>query len=568
MGTSSTYDVVVVGSGAAGLTAATVAATAGATVLLLESTELIGGTSAISGGMVWMPANSKMRAAGQPDDSEEVQRYLASTLPSTDLPTLHAYLDRCDEALSYLETHTSAVRLRPVERYPDYCPELPGATAGGRVLEALPFDGSTLGPWFRNLRPPLPELTILGGMMVSRDDIWAFRRCAVSPAAAARAGKLVARHIRERARAPRGTTLYLGNALIGRLLRSALDAGVQVRVKSPVLRIITGAERVVGVALDGGRGHVEVRAERGVVLATGGLSHDPELRKRFVPCGAFGQSAAVGSDGAASGARLAQEIGGQLTDSTLAGGFWVPCSTFTRRDGTAALYPHIVTDRSKPGLIAVNHAGRRFVNEARSYHHFGAAQLRSHGEACPAYLICDRLFVWRYGLGRVKPFSPFVRRAVSSGYLIRARTLRELAVRIGVPADALQTTVAEYNRHAQRGEDPQFGRGSDIYQRHLGDRRHEPNPCVAPIVRSPFFALPVHPTDLGMSAGLKTDSDARVLSASGAPIAGLYACGNDMDSVMQGSYPGPGITLGPAVTFGYLAALAAANTECTAASEH
>ena len=553
----SAYDLVVVGSGAAGLSAAIVAAVEGVSVLVVESTDLVGGTTAISGGMVWIGANRKMRAAGLDDDMEAVNAYLSHTLPRTDLPALRAFLDNGDRAIAYLEEHSSAVRLRPVMRYPDYHPSCPGATAGGRVLEPLPFDGFKLGQQFAMLRPPLPELTILGGMMVSREHIPDFRRFARSPRAAGRVAKLLSRYAWERLHAPRGTTLYLGNALVARLLRSALDAGVEIATATTADRLLGTDGRVVGVDLAAGGRHAIVRAANGVVLATGGISHDSRLRERYVPSVAFGESVTVSAGAAPSGAYLALAGGGRLVESTTHGGFWVPCSRFARRDGTPTLYPHIVTDRAKPGLIAVDQTGRRFVNEARSYHNFGSAQLERGSVANPAYLICDRLFLWRYGLGRVKPFSPIIQPVVASGYLITARTVSELAARIGVPPTSFVSTITEYNLHAEHGADPEFGRGSDIYQRHLGDPSHSPNPCVAPIKRPPFFALAIYTTDLGMSAGLLTDAEGRVLDEANQPIPGLYTCGNDMNSVMQGHYPGPGITLGPAMTFGYLTARAA-----------
>jgi succinate dehydrogenase/fumarate reductase flavoprotein subunit len=217
-----------------------------------------------------------------------------------------------------------------------------------------------------------------------------------------------------------------------------------------------------------------------------------------------------------------------------------------------------VTDRSKPGLIAVDQRGKRFVNEALSYHEFVRAQLRRGAQAVPAWLVCDRRFLWRYGLGAVRPFTRRLGRHLASGYLRRAETLVDLAHGLGLPAQEFDATVAAWNHDARRGLDTRFGRGGDIYQRHLGDAEHQPNPCVGAIEAPPFYAVAVQPADLGMAAGIVTDEHARVLAADGQPIAGLYACGNDMQSAMNGAYPGPGITLGPALVFGYIAARHAA----------
>ncbi|NLH81433.1 MAG: FAD-binding protein, partial [Phyllobacteriaceae bacterium] len=304
-----------------------------------------------------------------------------------------------------------------------------------------------------------------------------------------------------------------------------------------------------------------IEARRGVILATGGISHDVELRRRHVPAAAGDLTATVDHGGAPCGARLAVAVAARLSDPGEAGAFWVPASTFTRADGSRGVFPHTVTDRAKPGLVAVGIDGRRFVDEAISYHAFVRAQLAAADRAVPAFLVCDADFLWRYGLGRIRPFARGVAADVASGYLKRAETIAGLARAIGVPEDALVETIATYNRDAVRGEDPAFGRGGDVYQRALGDADHRPNPCVAPIVTPPFHAVEVRPADLGMSAGLETDADARVLDAAGAPIPGLWACGNDMASIMEGAYPGPGITLGPALVFGWTAGRGAANAE-------
>jgi len=552
------FDIVVVGAGAAGLTAAAVAAAAEQRVLLLEHTSYVGGTTAISGGMVWVPVNHKMAAAGQADSLDAARAYLQHTVPpDDDAAVLDAFVMQGDDAIRHLEAHT-ALRLRPVMPYPDYYPELPGASAGGRVLEALPFDGRLLGAEFKRLRAPLPEFTLFGGMMVHRSDLPHLRRASASPAAAWHTARLLTRHARERMHAPRGTTLQLGNALAGWLFKSVLDLGVTLRTGARTVQLLHEHGRVQGVVVAGEGGAPQrIVARKAVVLASGGVSHDAVLRARHVPAAVGTLSAAVASGAPNSGAALALEVGATLSRGTTRQGLWTPASTFTRRDGSRGVFPHTVTDRGKPGLIAVDARGRRFVNEALSYHEFVKAQLKT--DAIPAYLVCDQRFLWRYGLGCVKPFAWSVQHWVESGYLRRAHTIAELAAAIGVPARELQDTVAQYNDGARRGVDAQFARGSDRYQRHLGDRDHQPNPCVAPIERAPFHAVEVRPADLGMAAGLVTDASARVLDAERRPIAGLYACGNDMQSVMNGAYPGPGITLGPALVFGVIAARHAAN---------
>ncbi|MFO1116040.1 MAG: FAD-dependent oxidoreductase [Beijerinckiaceae bacterium] len=555
------WDVVVVGAGAGGMTAACVAAAEGCSVLLLEAADVVGGTTAISGGMVWLPGNHKMAAAGRPDTPEAARAFLDATVPGEDRSRLDSFLKHADAALRDLEARTS-LRLQPVMTYPDYYPDLPGATAGGRVLEPVPFDARALGKAFALVRDPLPEFMLFGGMMISRADIPHLRRATKSPKSALRTARLLLSYGLQRLTERRGATLYLGNALVARLLKSALDLGVTLRTGAAVdslARDERGRASVLETTSSSGRRRI--RARRAIVLATGGLSHDRELRRLYTPTSAGDLTATVAPGAARRGARLAHELGAAVSPPTEEGAFWVPASTFTRADGSAGVYPHTVTDRAKPGLIAVDGNGRRFVNEALSYHEFVRAQLRHANSAIPAWLICDRDFFWKYGLGKIKPFTVSLDGDLASGYLKRGATLAELAAGIGVPADALAATVAEFNRHAEQGEDPAFGRGGDIYQRSLGDAECKPNPCVAPIRAAPFHAVAVRPADLGMSCGIATDDAARVLDANGAPVPGLFACGNDMASIMNGAYPGPGITLGPALVFGWLAGKRAAANE-------
>jgi hypothetical protein len=558
-GPDDVFDVVVVGAGAGGLTAASTAAAQGCSVLLLEQADVVGGTTAISGGMVWIPANHKAAAAQRPDSLDAARTYLAETVPSTDRKRLETFLVSGDAAIRDLEARTS-LRLQPVATYPDYYPDLPGATPGGRVLEPVPFDARVLGKAFALVRDPLPEFVLFGGMMISRADIPHLRRMSKSLSSALHVAKLLLRYGWQRLGARRGTTLYLGNALVGRLLKSALDLGVTIRTSTTVTRLDadhTGRVDLLETRDASQRLH-RVRARRGIVLASGGISHDAELRRNFVPDSAGDLSATVAAGNGPSGARLATAIGGRLSTPTRDGAFWVPASTFARADGSLGVYPHTVTDRAKPGLIAVDGNGQRFVNEAVSYHEFVRAQLARANSAIPAWLICDSRFLWKYGLGKIKPFTRFMDADVTSGYLKRGQTLGELAQSIGVPPLALTKTVDIFNQDAARGKDPLFGRGSNIYQRSLGDADQQPNPCVAPIITGPFYAVAVKPADLGMSAGIVTDDQARVCDAEGRPITGLYACGNDMASIMEGAYPGPGITLGPALTFGWIAGRQAA----------
>lgn len=550
------YDIIVVGAGAGGMTAACVAAAEGKSVLLLEQAARVGGTSAISGGMMWVPRNHKMHEIGIDDDLDSARVYLSRTAPYGALAMIEALLARGDEAIRYMEAHTS-LKVRPVPTYPDYYPQQPGSKPGGRVLEPVPFDATALGADFKRLLPPLPEFMLFGGMMISREDIPHLRRIGKSMHSFLHVTKLILTYGWQRLRAHRGTTLYLGNALIARLFRSLLDLGVTLRTGATVDALLTRDGRVEGVAATVDGTHTAFSASS-VILATGGISRDLELRARYTPKQARSLTATMDRGSAPSGAELAKHLGAMMSQPEAGSGLWVPVSSFTRKDGSTGVFPHTVTDRGKPGLIAVDCHGERFVNEALSYHEFGLAQLGRPDDAIPAHLICDSLFLWKYGLGRVRPFSRFLGADVASGYLRRAGSISELAVSIGVPPAALKATIARYNAAAANGDDPEFGRGGDIYQRHLGDGDVKPNPCVAPILKAPFYSVEVRPADLGMAAGITTNDRAQILASDGSIIPGLFACGNDMHSAMGGAYPGPGITLGPAITFGYIAAMEAA----------
>jgi succinate dehydrogenase/fumarate reductase flavoprotein subunit len=545
------YDVVVVGAGAGGMTAALVAAAEGLKPIVLEKTAYVGGTTAISGGMVWAP----LAAAGD-DTAEAAAAYLDATVPTDSGRDLRAaFLAAAPEAIAYLARH-SDVRLRPVPVYPDYYPEAPGSTMRGRVLEPEPFDARSLGPTFRLLRPPLPAFMLFGGMMVARPDLPHFRNVYRSWASCLRVARLTAAYAVQRLGHHRGTDLVLGNALAGRLLKSLLDRDVPIRTNVAVEGLERRDGRISGVRADG----AVIEADRAVILSTGGFSHDGARRAALLPEQATVTAAAEGATG--DGLRLGESAGGTVHPGDVEAAFWTPVSRFTDAKGRQVTFPHTVTDRGKPGLIAVNGAARRFTNEAVSYHEFVRAQLRADnvGQAVPAHLICDKTFLWKYGLGAVKPMTLNRRPYVDAGYLVEAPTVAALAARLGLDATALTDTVERFNVDARRGADTAFGRGSNAYQRHFGDPAVEPNPCLAPIETPPFYSVAVWPADLGTASGLNTDANARVLDGDGAPIPGLYACGNDMASIMRGAYPGPGITLGPALTFGYLAAKAAAAT--------
>ena len=561
-----TCDVLVIGAGAAGMTAAATAAAHGLGVTVIEKTGFVGGNTSYSGGMVYIPNNAKMAAAGQPDDPADAMRYLDAAVPTPEgREARRRFVERGPEAVAFLEANT-AVRLKPVPFYPDYYPDLDGAREGMRVLEPVAFDAGALGPWFRRLRPPLPEFTILGGMMVAREDLPHFRNMRRSPRAFLRVAQLVSQYGVQRLRHHRGSRLVLGNALAGRLLKSLLDRGVAIRTDTAVEEIVKEGGRVVGARVTDAGGSREIRAGT-VILSTGGFSNSVEKRRAWLPPATSADSPfAPGSTG--DGLDLGVAAGGVVGLDNTNNAYWSPASVYQRADGRKVVYPHTVTDRGKPGSIVVNGAGRRFTNEAVSYHRFGEALLATNTEAgnLPAFIVCDAAFLHKYGLGAIIPFTRDLGPYQAAGYLKSADTLAGLADRLGIDAARFTETVARFNVDAQAGTDTEFGRGEDVYSRYLGDAEVGPNPCLAPLASPPFHAIELVLSDLGTVAGLRTDLDCRVLDAAGTAIPGLYAIGNDMQSIMRGRYPGPGITLGPALTFGYLAGLSVAGADASRAA--
>lgn len=547
-------DLLVIGSGGAGLTAALMAAVDGYKVKVVEKTAYIGGTTAYSSGTAWIPNTRIAKECGARDSVERAMQYLDAVTESPQGQALRAaFLASGSAAVDFLHRHTGCHFVVPPQA-PDYRVE-PGAVEGGRALVAQELDGRLLDHDFARIRPPRPGFDLLGGMMVNRADIVALMAPWSSWRATRHAARILVRHAMDRLRHPRGTRLVMGNALVGRLVLELRQRGVPITTGCEAVRLLTDGARVTGAVLIGADGQPFEQRARAVVLATGGWSAGRAWRERFLPHGVSGLTvAAPGNDG--SGLHMALEAGAAVSDSGhRSGAFWMPTSVHRRPGREPVLFPHIVMDRAKPGLIAVNQKGERFVNEAGSYHDFVSAMLDhpDMGAQRPAWLVVDARFIWCYGLGLVKPWQLSLRRFVADGYLLRADNLQELAQHMGVDPEGLVRTVERHNTFAQRGEDPDFGRGSTPLNRQNGDARMQPNPCVAPIVRAPFYALPVWPADLATSAGLRTDEDARVLTHDGAAIQGLYAVGNDMASVMQGTYPGPGTTLGPAIVFAYRA---------------
>lgn len=553
------YDLAVLGAGAAGLACAATAARLGCRVLLVERTDYVGGTSAYSAGTLWVPNTRHAQALNADDDTAKAAGYLDRAVGNRSPKALRdRFLAAGPEAVAFLEEQ-AGVRLRARPFHPDYLSDIEGSTRFGRALEPVPFDGRRLGADFDLVRPPIPEFTLLGGMMVDRDDIASLLTMTRSARAFAHALMLVGRHAADRLRHRRGTRLVMGNALVGHLLLAARQAGVDIATDTRVDQILETDGTVDGLVVTQGDTRRRVRVTRGVVMASGGFAGNEAMRARYVPASVprFGPGA-PGPKGELHA--MAMELGGFHGRDAWQSCFWAPCSVNRRADGSLAVFPHFVFDRAKPGTVCVGRDGRRFVNESISYHLFGAAMIErdENGSAIPAFLIADSTAMRKYGLGMVRPGARGLKRYLASGYVVEGRTPRELAERLGIDAATLEQTLARMKDHAASGVDSEFGRGSTVYQRANGDASHGPNPTLGPIETPPFYAVRLYPCDIGSAQGFVTDAEARVLREDGAPVENLYAIGNDMQSIMGGVYPGPGITIGPGIVFGYVAATHAA----------
>jgi 3-oxosteroid 1-dehydrogenase len=543
----SAADVVVVGAGGAGMSAALAAARYGLDTVVVEKSDYFGGSTARSGGGVWIPGNYALAAAGQvdPGDAEEARRYLDAIVGDV-VPKVRrdTYLERGPEVMDFLRENTR-VRFTWVPQYSDYLPEQPGGRAAGRSVEPVPMDARFLGDELRRLTPPYTRAP--ANLVVMQAD---FRKISLGARTIRGPLTLVKVMLRRIKAMVLGRKMVgMGNAIAIGLRQGLVDAGVPVEYDASLTDLVVEDGRVVGVVVErGGRLHT-VRARRGVILGSGGFEKNQELREKFLPHPTTGDW----STGAASntgGGHLAGMAVGAATD-LMDDAWWGPTIPLPGRAWFC------LAERNLPGSIIVNTAGRRFMNEALPY--VEATHAIYEGEASgvahvPAWMVIDQRYRNRYLFAGLGPRQPFPGSWYKAGVVVRSGTLSELAEKIGVPADALEETVTRFNGFARAGVDEDFHRGESAYDKYYSDPRVKPNCSLHTIDRAPFYAVKIVPGDLGTKGGLVTDERARVLAADGSVIPGLYAAGNVSSAVMGNTYPGPGGTIGPALVFGYLAA--------------
>lgn len=546
------YDIVVAGAGAGGLSAAVFAALEGKRVLLVESTEYIGGTTALSGGTTWAPL-TKLGKQLNPDDSYDKCLEFLDAAVGVHSPKYmrEAFLKNSSQAVQKLLDNTE-VDFRACAFHPDYLSELPHSTVNGRALEPLPYKTRHLGGALKHLMPPIPEFTVLNGMMINREDINNLLARFKNIKSFIHTVKLVSNFTWDKLRYGQTARSVMGHALIARLFTSAIKLNIDIALNVEVEDINMVDESVGSILLTQQGQQHSVSIKQGLILAGGGFGRDQEQRSKQYSKNMTSYSpASQGGKGKLQ--RLAKKIGAYVGEASKQPAFWAPSSVRKRKDGSTAVFPHFVFDRSKPGTLCVNIEGNRFVNESVSYHDFGTAMLAGGEKTKLSYLIADSKAIAKYGLGMVRLGGDDLRPYLSDGYLIKGNSLEELAEKINVNANNLVKNVNQINEAAETGVDAQFNRGSTIYQKNNGDAAHKPNPTLGRIDAAPFYAVKLYPTDIGTSRGLVSNENANLLRKDGSSIKGLYACGNDLDSIMGGVYPGPGITIGPAITFAYLA---------------
>jgi 3-oxosteroid 1-dehydrogenase len=544
--TDAEFDVVVVGSGAAGMTAALTAVHHGLSVVVIEKTDRFGGSTARSGGGLWIPGNEVLRRAGVADTPEQASAYLAHVVDGCVSPARQrALLEHGPAMLAFVRANTP-VDFAWVPGYADYYPEAPGGLAKGRSIEPIPFDGRALGAELGNLSPPY--LPLPAGVTITQRD---YRWLSLGPrhpramlAAARVAGRLT------RARLLRQRPLSMGQALAAGLRAGLQSKQVPVWLSTPMTGLHLDGDRVAGVeALRDGAPAI-ILARRGVILAAGGFERNEQMRKEYQrePIGVAWTTGATGNTGDAITAGEAAGAALDLMDDA----WWGP--SIPMPSGPF----FCLAERSLPGCMFVNGAGQRFVNESAPYVdtvHAMYAGHRAGNPHIPCWMITDQRYRDTYVFAGLPPGKRLPRRWYTVGAVYQAPALAGLAAQIGVAAGALAVTVERFNEFARTGRDLDFQRGDSAYDNYYGDPRRKPNPNLAPLAKPPFYAIKIVPGDLGTKGGLRTDERARVLRADGAAIGGLYAAGNTSAAVMGHSYAGAGATIGPAMTFGYLAAL-------------
>jgi succinate dehydrogenase/fumarate reductase flavoprotein subunit len=550
-------DLLVVGSGAAGLSCAITAKKRGLDVVVIEKEPVFGGTTALSGGVLWVPLNAHGRKQNPQDTLDAVRTYMMQeTGTYYDEAAVAAFMDQGPKMVDFFERETEMKFIPTL--YPDYHPDVPGGAPIGRSILAQPYDIRGLGKDMPRLKPPLKTITFIGMMFNSSNaDLKHFFQFTKSLTSFLYVAKRLVNHLKELALYQRAINVTSGNALAARLAKSALDLGIPILTSTPAKRVLTENGQVVGMQVGGEGGERDIRARRGVVLACGGFPQDVQrIAKAYPHLQSGGEHLSPTPEtNTGDGVRIAETAGADVDLRFKDAAAWMPVSKVPYGNGEFGVFPHLL-DRYKPGVIGVLRNGKRFTNESNSYHDVGVAMI----EACKGqketlmWLVCDKTTLGKYGLGFVKPAPMPFGKYIRNGYLFEGKTLADLAQVTGIDAAGLEATVREYNTGAVKGVDEQHARGTTAFNRYLADPNHQPNPCVAPVEKGPFYAVKLMMGDLGTFDGIQTSVVGEVKKNDGSVIPGLYAVGNDRASIMGGNYPAAGITHGPNMVFAYVTA--------------
>lgn len=554
----SEFDLVVVGSGAGSICAALVAKALGKRCVILEKQAKVGGSTAISGGVLWTPCNPLMAEEGIPDSYERARRYFDSVVthegPGTSPERREAFLKVGPPMIEFLRARGMQF-FRP-EGWADYYDDRPGGEPRSRCLMAPLYDARALGPWAKKLaRSPVGA-----GMPVHSHelpDLYLAKRSWKGKAMALRLGGRMLR-----SRLTGADLVSNGAAIQGRMLEIALREGIPIVPEAPVCDLVVEGGRVVGVKVALASGERVVRARGAVLLNAGGFSRSQAIRERFGPAPTAAQWTAANPGDTGEVLETAMRLGAAVDNMDAF--WWVPTTQgldgrwpegTTMPDGSLAPWTHHL-DLSLPYSIVVDRRGERYLNESASYMEVGERmheRNRTHGSAIPSFVVFDGLhrkwYPWGTALPGVTPQS-----WLDSGYMKKADTLAGLAAAFGIDADGLAKTVERWNGFCRTGIDADFQRGARCFDRAHGDPSVKPNPNLGPISTPPYYAVAMVPSDVGTAGGLVTDAWARVLRSDGSAIDGLYATGNTTASVMGRTYPGAGASIAAAFTFAYIAA--------------
>ncbi|MCM0625108.1 FAD-dependent oxidoreductase [Lysinibacillus sp. OL1_EC] len=544
------YDVVVVGSGAAGLTAGLTAKLQGMKSLVIEKTDRYGGASAISGGALWIPNNHIIKGAGVPDTHELARQYLDSTIGDRVPEELkEAYITRGPEMLRFLYNKTKHMRFQYAKGYSDYYPEKPGGLSQGRSIEPLIFDLTKMGSLANSMRRATLSTK---GFTMNSYEFHKVNMITRTLKGKTTALKLGARLVKSKV--TKSDPVALGEALIARLRLSLAEANGELWLSTAFKDFIMGKGRVIGIIVERDGQELRIEAKKGVVLSSGGFSHNQTLREKYLPSptnaawtsSPEGQTGDILEPGVKIGAML------DLMDKV-----WGAPSVIDPQGHPFFL----VADRGVPNMIVVDSAGQRFVNEAAPYHEF-VETMYKHQEvtkqAIPSWILIDASAKSRYIFTGLFPGQAFPKSWFEHGVAKSAETIEELARQMDVPVKSLVATVNRFNDFVRNGHDDDFYRGDSAYDNYYGDPTL-PNPNLAEIKKAPFYALRLYPGDIGTKGGLVVDEYARVIKENGEPIEGLYASGNCSASIMGETYPGPGATIGPGMTLSFVATAHMAN---------